>query len=147
MAKKAGKNRAFSTVIVIIFVTLLILLMFSPKVGIPFVNRVISLPNRLYLYVLYPLLYYFGGFVFQYVFFKNAGLSMGSFIRTMLTFLSVIIFLLIVFFIFLYLQDATFVGKIVRISLSKTVRDMMYFLMKRSVLLFVGGIFLYHSFS
>lgn len=147
MAKKAGKNKGFTTAVVILFMVLLILLIFSPKVGIPFVNQVISLPNKLYLYVLYPLLYYFGGFVFQLVFFKNAGLCVGSFVRAMLTFLSVAIFVLILFFIFLYLQDATFIGKIVKISLSKTVREMMYFLMNRSVLLFVGGIFLYHSFS
>lgn len=146
MAKKAIKNSKFSVFAVLTFSILIVLLAFHPTLGLPFVNRVIRLPKELYLYVILPFAYYFGGYVFELVFFKNAGLSVSKFVRTLLFVLALIIFILLIFFFFLFLQDNTFVGNIIKITLQPPVRKAMFWLMERKVLIFIGGIFLYHTY-
>ena len=147
MAKKISRNGKLTTAIVITFVILLISLIFRKGSGVPMTGRLVSLPNSLYTYVILPLLYYLGGFVFMLVFFKNSSYSVPSVIRTLLTVFTCIVLIFIIFFIFMYLQEYTIIGGIVRISVSKWVMEKMYVLMSFKTLIFTGGIFLYNVFS
>lgn len=147
MAVKQGtRNKKLSAFAVIGFILCLITLVFNSGLKIPVLHNFITWPNALYTYIIFPFAYYLGGYVFCMAFFAGSHYSTPSWVQGLLTVLSIVIFILILFSAMLYLQNYTPVGNIVRISLSKTVYTTMIRLMKMHVLLFSGGIFLYHAF-
>lgn len=145
MANKGTKNKKINLIVGASFAFLSFLMALNPGFHIPVLGGLIRLPLKLYVYVIYTLFCFLGGYVFQRIFFKQAHLSVPNAMKSLLTAFSVLVFLFIIFSLYLYIQDSTALGKLIRVPIAREVRDVMERLMGYRVPIFIGGIFFYHS--
>jgi uncharacterized membrane protein YidH (DUF202 family) len=141
-ARKSGSG-SISAVVMVVFLFCVFALIFNAGIRPSAMNSLPAWPQSLYTFVIYPLLYYLGGYVFFMLFFKRANSGMPGAIHVFMNIVAIALFIFILFSFFLFVQSNTVVGNVIRISLSGTLMKWMRTFLSMHVLLFIGGIFLY----